>query len=98
MTGRQSLVWLARTSNDERPKVLAEAASSCARRTNRQKRLCTSPCPSLQALLPFHLLMETRDGLDQLAPKKPYAVAGPRWLEAPCPSISLNADNVHYVK
>ena len=45
MTRRQSSVWLARTSNDERPKALTEAASSCAQPTNRQKRLCTSPWP-----------------------------------------------------
>src|SRR5260370_10193504 len=44
MTRRQSLAWLARTSNDERPKALAEAASSCARHTNRQQTPCTSPC------------------------------------------------------
>src|SRR5260370_37837976 len=44
MTRRQSLAWLARTSNDERPKAPAEAASSCARRTNPQQRPLPSPC------------------------------------------------------
>lgn len=30
MTRRQSLAWLARTSNDKRPKAPAETASTCA--------------------------------------------------------------------